>query len=174
MSETELLIRQTKDAYGWTHKLVTSVPFEKWDETPEVIETNATWQVGHLIMSHYFHAIMVIAGHQMDILQTVPIKAYNLIFTDGAPRNVIGKTNPSDLLNQLTMVQEKSLQILSKLSAADLAGRLEPTAIHHPIAKTKFESLDWNIKHTMYHCGQIGILKRVVHERHDFGLRRPE
>lgn len=174
MTETELLILQTKDAYEWTNKLITSIPGEKWDQTPDIVETNVTWQVGHLIMSHYFHSIMVIAGHQMDVFQKVPLKEYNAIFTDGLPNNVVGKTNANDLLSQLRIVQEKSLQILSRLSAADLDSKLEPTPTPHPIAKTKFESLDWNIKHTMYHCGQIGILKRIVHERHDFGLRRAE
>ncbi|MCE7059373.1 hypothetical protein [Dyadobacter sp. CY343] len=31
--------------------------------------------------------------------------------------------------------------------------------------------IDWNIKHTVYHCGQIGILSRIVEKRFDFGLR---
>ena len=34
------------------------------------------------------------------------------------------------------------------------------------------EALEWNINHTMYHCGQIGVLKRVVDARYDFGLQR--
>ncbi|WP_216824389.1 hypothetical protein [Emticicia sp. TH156] len=38
-------------------------------------------------------------------------------------------------------------------------------------SKTKFEALDWNIKHTLWHCRQIGLLKRVVDKRYDFGLR---
>lgn len=149
-------------------------PLNKWDTTPDVIETNVSWQVGHLIMSHYYHSIMVIVGHQMDVLQKVPLKEYNEIFTDGLPKNVIGKTNSIDLLNQLTIVQEKSRSILSTLTLTKLENKLEPIPTPHPIAKTKFEALDWNIKHTMYHCGQIGVLKRIIDEQYDFGLRRKE
>jgi len=46
------------------------------------------------------------------------------------------------------------------------------TETKHPIAKNNFEALDGNIKHTLWHCGQLGILKRVLNERFDFGLTR--
>lgn len=62
---------------------------------------------------------------------------------------------------------------LSKLTLKVIENKLEPTHVIHPIAKIKREAIDWNIQHTMYHRGQIGILKRIVDERHDFGLRRP-
>jgi hypothetical protein len=63
------------------------------------------------------------------------------------------------------------MDILSTLSNSELNSPLEATATSHPIAATKFEAIDWNIKHTMYHCGQIGILRRIVDKRYDFGLR---
>jgi len=44
--------------------------------------------------------------------------------------------------------------------------------VHHPLAKTKFDALDWNVKHTMWHCGQLGILVRIAGERFNFGMRR--
>ena len=172
MTEVELLARQTDNVYEWTNKLIESVPFGKWEQTPEVVETNITWQVGHLIMSHYFHTIMVIVGHQRDLLEKIPMRQYDEIFTNGQPSGVIGSVDPAVLLDQLKLMQTRSLEIIKSVAPEILHSALEPTRIPHPIAKTKFESLDWNIKHTMYHCGQIGILKRVVDVRHDFGLRR--
>lgn len=68
MDLIQLLTAQTSDAYGWAKKLVEDIPGEKWDVIPEVLETNITWQLGHLIMSNYFHAILCISGHQKDIL----------------------------------------------------------------------------------------------------------
>jgi hypothetical protein len=172
MTEIELLIKQTKESYDWTNKLIKSIPYEKWDTTPDILETNITWQVGHLLMSHYFYTMMVIVGHQIEVLQKIPIKEYDKIFTDGPPKNAVGKINPSEILNQSTFVQEKSIDILKNLTIADLNNKLEPTPTPHPFVKTKFEALDWNNKHTLYHCGQIGILKRVTDQRYDFGLRR--
>ncbi|MBL0745467.1 DinB family protein [Chryseolinea lacunae] len=174
MTEIETLTLQTESAYAWTNKLLNSIPFEKWDTLPDVLETTVTWQVGHLIMSHYFHTAMVIVGHQMDILKQVPLKEYDAMFTEASPIISIGKTNAETLFGQLNLVQQKSLSIIKSLPIEALTSKLEPTPTPHPVATTKFESLDWNIKHTMYHCGQIGILKRVVDERYDFGLRRVE
>jgi hypothetical protein len=174
MTELELLIKQTESVYEWTNKLIESVPFSKWEETPDVVDTNISWQVGHLIMSHYFHTVMVIVGHQRDLLEKIPMRQYDEIFTIGQPSNVIGSVDPAVLLDQLKLMQARSVEIIKSVAPEHLHGALEATRIPHPIAKTKFESLDWNIKHTMYHCGQIGILKRVIDVRYDFGLRRKE
>ncbi|MEZ4902328.1 MAG: DinB family protein [Spirosomataceae bacterium] len=172
MTEIETISKQTKDAYDWTNKLIHSIPFDKWDLMPKVIETTVSWQVGHLIVSHYYHSVMVIIGHQMDILQKIPLKEYNTFFTDGLPENAINKASPITLRNHLAIVQEKSLSIIKTLSVTEFNEKLVPTSTPHPIAQTKFEALDWNIKHTMYHCGQLGILKRVIDQRYDFSLRR--
>jgi len=173
MNEVEVLAWQTENVYQWTNKLIESVPMNKWEHSPEVLETNVAWQVGHLIMSHYYHTVMVIVGHQRDMLEKIPMRQYDEIFTNGQPSDLKGRVDPTLLLGQLKLMQGRSLEIIKALAPENLHVALEPTRIPHPIAKTKFESLDWNIKHTMYHCGQIGILKRVVDKRYDFGLRRP-
>ena len=172
MNQSEILAKQTEDAYHWVNKLISSIPHDKWDTTPELIESNVSWQVGHLIMSYYYHSIRVIAGHQMDILQRVPLKEYNKLFTDAAPASAVGKTNPEELHNQLRLMEQKSITIIKTLSPEDLDSPLAPTPVPHPIAKNKFEALDWNIKHTMWQCGQLGMLKRVIDKRFDFGLKK--
>jgi hypothetical protein len=174
MNQIQILSRQTHDAYRWTDKLINSVPYNKWDEIPDIIETSVSWQVGHLIVTHYYHSIMVIVGHQKDILETMPMRAYDKLFTTGAPKNAIEKTNPEDLRNNLTIMQKRSIEVIDSLTLKDLESELKRTEIPHPIAKNKFDALDWNIKHTMWHCGQLGILLRIVGKRFDFGLRRGE
>lgn len=173
MNQIEFLVRQTEDAYYWTNQLVDSIPYDKWDRIPEVIETSVTWQTGHLIMSFYFHSVMVIAGHQTDMVQKMPLKDYSDFFTIAPPAQAAGKVDARLLHEHLKVMQQKSLDIIGALSPADLEKPLEPTPMPHPIAKTKYEALDWNIKHTMWHCGQLGLLKRIVDRRHDFGLKVP-
>ncbi len=107
----------------------------------------------------------------MDILQKLPIKEYSDYFTVSAPILSVGKTQSITLLQDLKVIQQKSIDILTSLSVSELNSPLEPTPTPHPIAVTKFEAIDWNIKHTMYHCGQIGMLRRVVDQRYDFGLK---
>lgn len=117
---------------------------------------------------------MVIKGHQKDIIHKIPLHEYDALFTKASPTDCIGKTNPTEIREQLTLVQKKSLEIITSLSENDLNTKLEPTKTAHPIATNKYEALDWNIKHTMWHCGQLGILKRVLDKKFDFGLQNPQ
>jgi len=173
MNEVELLLKQTSNAYDWTFTLLNSIPEDKWDIVPPVLETSVTWQAGHLIMSFYFHSVMVITGHLKEVFEKVPLKEYDTLFTRGNPALAVGKTTPAVLKQQLRFVADKSLETIQKLSPSDLDLPLEPTHVPHPIAKTKYEAIDWNIKHTMWHCGQIAIVKRVTGQRFDFGLKHP-
>jgi hypothetical protein len=172
MTQLELLRWQTDNAYSWTNTLLNSIPFEKWDLVPDIVESSISWQAGHLIMSFYFHSIMVVVGHQKDVLQKIPLREYDGLFTVAAPRDAVGKVNPQELFDHLKLMQQKSLEVISGLSADDLEKDLMPSPTPHPIAKNKLEAIDWNIKHTMWHCGQIGLIKRVVDERFNFGLKR--
>ncbi|GAB4025546.1 DinB family protein [Spirosoma gilvum] len=171
MTESEILLNQTENAYQWINKLVETVPLETWNIIPPTVESSIDWQLGHLLISHYFHSIMVIRGHQLDILQQLPIREYSELFTTSAPSLSVGKVDSAKLVEDLKYMQQKSLAILTTLQAWELDNPLEPTPTPHPIATTKREAIDWNTKHTMYHCGQIGLIKRVVDKRHDFGLR---
>ena len=141
MKIIELLKKQTEDAYQWTNKLIESVPGEKWDQTPETLETNVTWQVDHLIMSLYFQSIMVIKGHQKDIIQQVPLHEYNTLFTKANPINSIGKTIPVELLEKRKMVQKKSADIIESLTEDDLNTKLEPTETPHPTCQKQIRSV---------------------------------
>lgn len=170
----EILKEQTKNSYDWTNTLLESIPLNTWEMTPSVIESNVSWQVGHLILSTYYHSINVIAGHQRDVLESIPMKKYASYYTNAEPGKALGAVDPEVLFNQLSLIQNKSIEIISSLSDDDLQSELEPTRMKHPIATTKFVAIDWNIKHTMWHCGQISILKRVVHERFDFGFKKVE
>ena len=171
MNEIQILAKQTADAYGWANKVLDTIPYAKWDITPEVIQSNITWQAGHLIISFYYHSIMVIAGHQMEILQKVPMKVYSDLFTNASPAAAVGKADPEALHNHLRYLQQKSMEMIGTLSPGDLERNLVPTPMAHPIAKKKGEALTWNIHHTLWHCGQIGLLKRVIDSRFDFGLQ---
>lgn len=167
----EILAKQTANAYHWVNKLIDSIPLEKWEEIPPVIESNVIWQMGHLLTSFYFHSIVVIVGHQMDIIQKMPLKQYGALFTTAPASESSGKINLVLLREHLNLMQQKSMEIIQALPYAELNASLEPSQIPHPIAQTKWEALDWNIKHSMYHCGQLGVLKRVLDTRFDFGLK---
>lgn len=172
MNPVEILQKQTQSAYALTNKVIGSIPYDRWNTIPPVMDTNVAWQVGHLIVSFYFNSIMLIKGHQPDVLQKIPLREYDAFFTDARPELSQGKFAPEALHEQLLVMEQKSIAIIGSLSTEDLDSPLHPSPIASPMASTKFEALDWNIKHAFWHGGQIGMLKRIVHERYNFGLKR--
>ena len=171
MDTISVLVTQTKSAYEWFNKLALSVPKDEWEYSPNVMETNIAWQVGHQIISYYYHSILSITGHQPDVFEQVPIRKYADWYTF---KSTASQTNDKDtvgnLEKNLLFMQAKSLEIIQNLSPDDLDKPLEPLDQPHPVAKTKFEAIDWNIKHTLWHCGQIAMLKRVMNNPYSFGL----
>lgn len=174
MNSTDLLIKQTQDAHSWTHKLIDSIPMEQWDDTPDTLASNISWQVGHLVISEYYHAILVLTGFDEEISQKIDLKAHNQRYGyESIPSAQVGHNNPEELRKQLRFMQNKVIQNVSSLTLKDLESKVEqPIKQKHPIDTTKLEAVSWNIKHTMWHCGQIASIKRLIHGGFDFGLPR--
>ncbi len=175
MDALTLLKQQTEDAHSWTNKLIEKVPEDKWFIFPDGFEYNIVWQVGHILVSHHFHGIMVIRGLQNELLAKMPFKKYSALFSFGDHIDLVreGAVSVPLLKDHLQLVQAKTIEIIAGLQPEDLMAGLEPTPIPHPIAKNKIEALSWNIKHTMWHCGQIGSLLRKTDKPYDFKLLRP-
>lgn len=172
MNVTDLLIKQTRDAHSWTNKLIDSVPDEHWDDTPDTLDSNISWQVGHLVISEYYHSILVVTGFDEEITQKIDLKAHNQMYGyDSMPPELVGRSNPELLREQLYFIQNKVIKNVSELSLDDLQTKVEqPIKQKHPVAETKLDAVSWNIKHTMWHCGQIASIKRLIHGGFDFGL----
>lgn len=174
MTEIQILTQQTENAFAWTNKLIVAVPTQKWDTIAEGIESSISWQVGHQIISIYYHTIMTTVGHIPELIEQLDLKHYTALCNyNTLAREMVGKTAPGQLMRHLELMQKKSLAVIQSLSEDDLRNAVEPTKVPHPIAQTKFDAIDWNIKHTMWHCGQIATIQRMVHDSFDFGIKRP-
>jgi hypothetical protein len=173
MTELEILNKQTETAYDWTHRLMDSVPAGKWEIIPEPLGSNLSWQIGHLVVSIYYHSIMTTVGHLPELLEKMDLRSYTkLCGYDTFAQEMKGNWTPAALTSDLQRMQDKSLEVINSLSESDLWQPVEPTKVPHPVAKTKFEAIDWNIKHTMWHCGQMATIKRLVDAPYDYGLQR--
>ncbi len=173
MTEIEMLSKQTTDAYRWLNTLIDTIPENKWNEIPAVLESNISWQIGHQVISIYYHSILVIKGHQKDILEQVPIQKYAELYgLDSSPKNAVEKMTTTTLKSHLKIIEEKSLEIINSLTPEELTKELIPGKVEHPVAKNKFEALDWNIKHIMWHCGQLASLKKILGYPHAFELKK--
>ncbi|SFR32307.1 DinB superfamily protein [Robiginitalea myxolifaciens] len=175
MTTIEVLLKQTKQAYSWVHKLKDTVPEEKWDAIAPGMDSSLSWQLGHQIISIYYHTIMTTVGHLPELLETIDLRSYTkLSGYDTRPESVAGKFSPDQLRKDLKLMEDKSLEVIASLTEEDLDKPVEPTKMPHPVAITKFDAIDWNIKHTMWHCGQMATWKRMVDKPHDYGIRKPE
>jgi uncharacterized damage-inducible protein DinB len=71
----------------------------------------------------------------------------------------------------LLFSQQKVIDTIDTLTSDDLTQDvLQPVKQKHPVAETKLEAVSWNIKHTMWHCGQIASIKRLIHGGYDYGI----
>lgn len=168
---TELLKIQTIDAQNWTKKLINEIPEEKWFITPDTIETNFAWQIGHLTLSQYYYTIVLINGQQNDLSVEFPVKKYSNLFAKGEKkRALLPEVSVKELLCNLELIHHKTLQTIAELNVEDLLNAVVATSKPHPFVKNKQESISWNIKHTMMHCGQMAMLKRVIDKPFDYGF----
>ena len=122
MTAIDILLKQTKEAHAWTHKMIDSVPDNLWDETPDILESNISWQVGHLVISEYYHAILVIKGFDAEVTDKIDLKAHNEKYGyNSVPKSQIGTTAPEQLRKQLFFIQGKVMETIAALSDEDLA-----------------------------------------------------
>lgn len=67
-------------------------------------------------------------------------------------------------------MQKQTIETFDYLRDKDLNDEIFKLPKPHPFVKSKEDSISWNIKHTMWHCGQMGVLKRVIDKSLDFGM----
>lgn len=161
---------QTLEAQNWTKDLVKDISDEKWFTTPETVESNFAWQIGHLTLSQYYYIIVLLSGPQNNFWKEFPTKKYSRLFAKGENKHdLFTEVSIEELLRNLELVHEQSDQVIDGLNDEDLD---RPVFAHkpNPFVTTKQESISWNIKHTMMHCGQIAMLRRVLAEPFDYGF----
>lgn len=170
---TNLLKTQTIDAQDWTEKLVNDISEDKWFITPEIIETNLAWQVGHLTLSQYYYTVVLINGPQIEFAQKISIKRYSGLFSNGIKKKELtSEVSVKELLINWKLIQDKTIEVLSDLNDDNLDREIYKLPKPHPFVKTQQDAISWNIKHTMWHCGQIAMLKRVIDKPFDFGMQK--
>ena len=92
----------------------------------------------------------------------IPLKIYGDMFTNVPPAVLVGRTKPEELIKHRRFVHEKFLSIIGQLNDDDF--RWAALAYAHwriRLQKTEFQTIDWNIKLTMHHYGQTGIIRRI-------------
>jgi len=144
-----------------TENLIVDIPFEKWNETPEIIKSNINWQIGHIILANYLHGVASISGVDSEFSKKVKVPDYIKFYGP--------KSNPSDfenekpsakkLLDAFQYICSATLRNLENISEIDLD---KDTEVPNPSVKNKYQALKLLSQHQSWHNGQIAILKRIL------------
>lgn len=161
MTPIEIIKTQIELVKKQTDELIEKIELSKWHNTPEIIETNMNWQIGHIILANYLHGIASISGVNDKIREKLDVKDFIKFY--GL------KSNPSEYLNEkpknkeLKTIYNFVFELIFLQLDKDIDLNSE-TEIPNPGAKTKYEALTMLFKHQSWHNGQIAILKRVLNK----------
>ncbi|MDR2893982.1 MAG: DinB family protein [Alistipes sp.] len=165
MGKIDFLIDQIVESRDFVNRLISELPRELWYTVPENTDSNFAWQIGHLIVSQNFHAIVCVTGRNARVFELLPVVDYVKLFNGMGTqhRSVAEGTIPADVLKQqLDAVHDICIEGLSKLNDDILDRPLEPIPFKHPVAETKYEALSWCFKHEMWHAAEMEAIKQAL------------
>ncbi len=165
MKQIDFLREQIIESRNFVNRLISELPKDLWYEIPENTDSNFIWQIGHLMISQNFHAIICITGRNNKISDLISIVDYVKIFNGmGTLHRSVQKDviQPCKLIAQFNTVHEICIENLSKLDNDILSHKLEPIPFKHPVANTKYEALSWCFKHEMWHCAEMENIKLAL------------
>lgn len=163
MTSIEIIKTQIELVKKQTDELIEKIEFSKWNTTPEIIETNMNWQIGHIILANYLHGLASMSGANEKIREKLDVKDFIKFYgLKSIPSESINeKPKNKELKDLYNFVFELIWLELEKVKESDLNKKTE---IPNPGAKTKYEALTMLFKHQSWHNGQIAILHRVLNK----------
>ena len=157
----DIIKEQISSTKGKTDKLIADISAEMWMETPEILNTNLNWQIGHIILANYLHGIASISGTNEELKGKINIPDYVKFY--GPKSNPSNFENEKPTQKELLEIYEFTMSLildnLNRLTESELN---DNTEIPNPSVSTKYEALKWLSHHQSWHNGQIAILKRVL------------
>lgn len=146
---------------SWTDRVMDRINEEDWKRSPEGFRSNINWQIGHLSISTYFHAILCISGSDDEVKKYFNPKQYSTWYgMNSIPGESLNeKPDPLMMRENLNVIDRRCKEILSTLNETDLN---QATLLKNPVADTKRDALSWAIKHRMWHNGQIAMIASAL------------
>lgn len=151
---------------NWTSNLISDVEETDYGIV-ESLGTSINWQVGHIIISKYFHSLHSVLDKKSKIIEDtkskIPIDEFFKYYFAGSDPLVNWKNRPT---KKQLLEFKKILDAATSLTLENLTESIltEGTEIGNPIAKTKYEALTFTFKHQMWHNGQIAMIKRIINQ----------
>lgn len=161
MNVIEIIKDQIISTKEKTDNFIKNIELEKWNISPEILETNMNWQIGHLILANYLHGIASISGANEKVRERINMQNFIKFYgPNSTPHTFLDeKPKNEELLKLYEFIFEIIYLEISKVKIEELNSATE---IPNPSAKTKYEALTTLFKHQSWHNGQIAILNRIL------------
>jgi len=161
MNTIELIKDQIISVKEKTDSFIRTIELKKWNISPDILETNMNWQIGHLILANYLHGIASISGANEKVRERINMQNFIKFYGSNSTPNLFLNEKPKneEMLKLYEFIFELIFLEISKVKIEELNS---VTEIPNPSAETKYEALTTLFKHQSLHNGQIAILNRVL------------
>ena len=161
MTTNQILIKEFQFVTNWTGHLITDLDAGQWKITPTGVGTNIHWIAGHIMHDKYWHGLSCISEPSKTFRKQFDIGHFEKYFRKDSDPLAYLEERPSrdTILESLNILDAEILKITESISEDELE---KETIEQNPVAKTKYESLSFAIKHQMWHNGQIALIRRVL------------
>lgn len=161
MNAIDIIKEQIVSVKEKTDSFIEAIELQKWLSTPEILETNMNWQIGHLILANYLQGIASITGPNESVRNRINMKDFVAYYGPKSNPNLYMEEKPTneELLELYNFIFEVVFLEIDKISIEELNN---DTKVPNPSAKTKYDALTTLFKHQSWHNGQIAILNRVL------------
>lgn len=159
-TNVELATRQIESARNYTLTLIDGIEDADWFRIPEGAPTHLAWQLGHLTMAQYMLTLFRLRGKQPSDEEFITKKFLRRFLKgttpDPAPENNLPV---SEIRAAFDRVYAQLMEELPGFNDDDLTQTVQEPYFAE---NTTFGSLLFCSHHEMLHCGQIGLLRRLL------------
>jgi hypothetical protein len=159
--DLELIKDQILRVKEVTIAFIQNISLEKWNETPETINTNMNWQIGHIILSTYIHGIASNTGANANVTKKINLRNFVRFYGPNSIPKMFFDEKPKNY--ELVAIYRFIFDLMySGLSIINTEELNKATQIANPNANTKFEALTYLYKHQSKHNEQIASLYKIL------------
>jgi len=162
----EIIQRLLESSRQYTLSLLEGLEDEDWFWTPAAAGagvdygSHIAWQVGHIAMAEYGLLLFRQRGRAEVDLELMP-GSFRKRFAKGSQPSSdrAAYPAPNEILAQLNKIRAQVLAELPTFGSASLDEPLDPPTAGYA---TKYGAMLMAPQHEMLHCGQIGVLRRLM------------
>ena len=160
MSQRDDALAGMQMARDYTNNLLSDVAEDDWFRMPTEGVTHLAWQLGHLAVAQYRLMMFQLRGEVPSDGELI-VLAYVTLFGRGSVP-VPDPANYPPLTEIRATYDRVFAQAVEEVSRYSEQALNVPPQTPHRLFTTKLGAVIWAPQHEFIHCGQIGLLKRLL------------